>query len=202
MFSEDVFKLNFENEIFLKGALLIRSIISLFSLFLKHPCLCFWMVDFRALLSSACQECWQLFPSTQLTDTILYTQQVKFECSHLNQLASMCQFVFLAFRTISRQFPTFLPECYSCCMDSSFQEPGSLFHHTHFQLLERILQIKQQAPNAHSTQLAIEQICFPFLVGVSRTSFFLIASSGAVYCRDHCLLPAHIRTRQLLHFVT
>lgn len=195
MFSEDVFKLNFENEIFLKGALSIRSRISLLSLFLKNPRLCLWMVSFRALLSSACQECWQLFPSTQLTDTILYTKQVKFECSHLNQLASVCQFVFLAFRTISRQFPTFLPECYSCCTDSSCQEPGSLFHHTHFQLLERILQIKQQAPNAHSTQLAIEQICFPFLVGVSRTSFFLIASSRAVYCRDHCLLPAHIRTR-------
>lgn len=194
MFSEDVFKLNFENEIFLKGALSIRSRISLLSLFLKNPRLCLWMVSFRALLSSACQECWQLFPSTQLTDTILYTQQVKFECSHLNQLASVCQCVFLAFRTILRQFPTFLPECYSCCT-TSCQEPGSLFHHTHFQLLERILQIKQQAPNAHSTQLAIEQICFPFLVGVSRTSSFLIASSRAVCCRDHCLLPAHIRTR-------
>lgn len=194
MFSEDVFKLNFENEIFLKGALSIRSRISLLSLFLKNPRLCLWMVSFRALLSSACQECRQLFPSTQLTDTILYTQQVKFECSHLNQLASVCQCVFLAFRTISRQFPTFLPECYSCCT-TSCQEPGSLFHHTHFQLLERILQIKQQAPNAHSTQLAIEQICFPFLVGVSRTSSFLIASSRAVCCRDHCLLPAHIRTR-------
>lgn len=77
-----------------------------------------------------------------------------------------------SFRIISRRFSTFLLECCICCLEYSCQEPGSLFRHTDFQLLERILQIKQQAPSVHTTQLAVEQICFPFLVGVSRASSF------------------------------
>lgn len=82
------------------------------------------------------------------------------------------QVQFSSLRIISRLFPIFLTEHCICCLEYPCQEPGSLFPHTDFQLLERILQIKQQAPSVHTTQLAMEQICFLFLVGVSRASSF------------------------------
>lgn len=79
---------------------------------------------------------------------------------------------FSSFGRISRLFPIFLTEHCVCCLEYSCQEPGSLSPHTDFQLLERILQIKQQAPGVHATQLAVERVCFLFLVGVSRASSF------------------------------
>lgn len=79
---------------------------------------------------------------------------------------------FPAFRTISSPFPNISPRMLQLPHGPFLPEPGSLFHHTDFQLLERVLQIKQQAPDAHMTQRAVEQICFPFPAGVSRTSFF------------------------------
>lgn len=49
-------------------------------------------------------------------------------------------------------------------------QTGKLVPHSGLQLLERILQIKPQAPNAGPPQLAGRQVWIPFLVGVSRTS--------------------------------
>lgn len=79
---------------------------------------------------------------------------------------------FSSLRIISRLFPIFRTEHCICCLAYSCQEPGSLSPHTDFQLLERILQIKQQAPSVPTTQLAMERICFLFLAGVSRASSF------------------------------
>lgn len=149
----------------------MRSIICLLSLFLKNPCLRFWEVSVRAHLSWAFQKCWQTLFMHSDSYRTLYTQQVKFEWAHLTGQLK-CQSVFSCFQKNFKPISYISPECCSCCADHSCQEPGSLFHHTDFQLLERILQIKQQTPNAHTTQQAVVQICFPFLVGVSRTSFF------------------------------